>query len=92
MKILNLLLKYFLSTEQGQTLKPLLELFEKNDFDVAKTLKNFDINAILPLATSFLNQKETPTKKAEELKLTPIQTFASNDVVTQLNNYFASGE
>lgn len=91
MKILNLLLKYFLSTEQGQTLKPLLELFEKNDFDVNKTLKNFDINAILPLATSFLNQKEN-SAKVEEVKLTPIQTIASNDVVTQLNNYFASGE
>lgn len=92
MKIIQLLLKYFLSTEQGQTFKPILELLQKNDFDLNKLIKNFDISSMLPLLSTFLGNANTVKPEEKPPLLTPIKGVADKDIINSLNTYFASGE
>ena len=92
MKIIELILKYFLSTEQGQSFKPILELLQKNDFDLNKIIKNFDISSLLPLLSTFLGNPNSAKAEEKPPLLTPIKGVADKDIIDSLNTYFASGE
>jgi hypothetical protein len=89
MDIGKLLLSYFLSTEQGEKLKPIIDALAKNDFDITKTLKNTDIFTLLPAFATIFENKKAPTP-VESVELAPISNFASEQVVNSLNEYFSA--
>lgn len=91
MELLQFLLSFFNGSYNGE-LKPLIELIQKNDFDVKKILKNADVKTLAPLIKTFMERsaKKRPEKNSErsEHGLSPIAGFADKDIVFTLNKYF----
>ncbi len=97
MQILELLLSFFLNNPKLKGFAPLIELLSKNSFDVGKTLKNLNLDAIAPVIKAFMEnaqqsgQKETPAdfSVGESFGLNPIANLADKQIVYNLNKYFA---
>ena len=90
--ILQFLLNYFLTEYMDGELKPLLELFEKNDYDVKKVLKNVNPKDIMPLLSTFLKKGTSKTKAPESEVfggIEPIKNFADSEIVETLNCFFS---
>ena len=85
----KLLISYFLSTEQGAKIKPVLDLLAKNDFDIGKTLKNADLTTLLPIASYFFENKKVP-QQTKSVELAPINNIAPEIVINSLNDYFTA--
>lgn len=93
--ILQFLLNYFLTEYSGGELKPLLELFEKNDFDIKRVIQNINPKDIIPLISTFLKGGIGKNKAPESEVfggIEPIKNFADSEIVETLNYFFASND
>ncbi len=98
MEILKLLLSFFLKDDKLKPFSPIVELLSKNSFDIHKTLKNLNLDALAPIVKAFLEnasnvreQNKTPTdfSVGEVVGLNPIANIADKEIVYTLNKYFA---
>ncbi len=97
MEILKLLLSFFASDKTLESFSPLLQLLSNNSFDVVKTLKNLNLEAVAPLIKAFMErangfkQNETPTENSVggAVNLNPIANVADKQIIYTLNKYFA---
>ncbi len=91
--ILQFLLNFFLTEYKNGEFKPLYELLEQNSFDLKKCLQNANPETLAPIFKSFMQkfnkQKDTPTEFPCE-GVSPIKSFADNEIVSSLNEYFSS--
>ena len=93
--ILQFLLNYFLTEYGSGKFKPLLELFEKNDFDIKRVLQNINPKDIMPILSEFLKSgigKNNPPENEVFEGLEPIKNFADSEVVETLNYFFSSAD
>jgi hypothetical protein len=96
-KILELLTSLLSSSDKLKQFSPMLELLSKNNFDIASTLKNLNLDAIAPLIKVFMEnlgsskQNKTPAEfsTGEISHLNPIANLADKEIVYALNRYFA---
>ncbi len=98
LEILKSLLSIFLTDDKFKSFSPIVELLSKNSFDLHKTLKNLNLEAIAPIIKAFFSnmgvnngQNKTPTENSvgEVSGLNPIANVADKDIVYTLNKYFA---
>ncbi len=98
MEILKTLLSLFIGEKRLESFSPLIDLLSKNSFDLAKTLKNLNLDALAPIIKVFLEnfnsnpaQNKTPAEySAGEIShLNPIANIADKEIVYTLNKYFA---
>ncbi|MBQ3492889.1 MAG: hypothetical protein IJA88_02145 [Clostridia bacterium] len=91
MELLQILLSFLNGSYDGK-LKPIVDLVQKNNFDLKKILQNVDANTLAPLVKLFMEQsaKKHPenTSGQSEYGLSPIAGFADKDIVFTLNKYF----
>lgn len=85
----KLLISYFLSTEQGEKIKPIFETLAKNNFDLVKTLKNADLTTLLPLVSVLFDNKKVP-QPTTSVELAPIKNIANEQIINSLNDYFTT--
>ncbi len=91
--ILQFLLNYFLTEYANGELKPLFELFEKNEFDIKKVLKNVNPKDIMPIISTFFKNATHKTNAPESEffgGVEPIKNFADTEIVETLNYFFTS--
>ncbi len=98
MEILKTLLSFFIKEEKFKNFAPVLELLSKNDFDLAKTLKNLNLDAVAPIIRAFMEnfsganaQKNSPPdfSGGDVSHLNPIANLADKEIIYTLNKYFA---
>ena len=94
MDFLETILNLFFDEEKSRSIKHLLENLINNNFDFLSAIKSVDINALLPLLTSFFTTAEntsftknedTPDSKTE---IFDIEKISGKDLATRLNNAF----
>ncbi len=97
MEILQYLLSFFVKSLGGKALSPLLELLEKNSYNLGEALKHLTPEIIQPLAEVFMkniNNKKSPTENSvgnsNVSGLNPIANIADKEIVYTLNKYFYS--
>ncbi len=91
------LLSFLLKDEKIKSIAPILDLLQKNSFNLVETLKNLNLETVAPIIKSFMqnasnsNQKENPTdfSVGNFHGLNPIANIADKDIVYALNKYFA---
>jgi hypothetical protein len=92
MEILQNLLSLLSTNSNLGGFKPIVDLLEKNSFDLKKTLSSLDLSAVMPIITSFLssiNDKKSPTTASTAVGLDPIAFIADKEIVFTLNKYFS---
>ena len=92
MELLQYLLSFFIK-EYGKDFAPLIELLQKNGFDLKRTLKNANLETLAPIIKAFMEkaQKNSPENSGlSNYGLSPISAFADKDVVFVLNKYFGN--
>ena len=90
--ILEFLLNYFLTEYASGELKPIYELFKKNNFDIKSVLKNLNPKDIMPLINAFMKGKNSNNKAPENMVfggVEPIKSFADSEIVLALNSFFS---
>jgi hypothetical protein len=91
--ILQFLLNYFLTEYAGGELKPLYELFKKNNFDIKSILENLNPKDIMPLISTFIKAGNNKNNAPENIIFEgtdPIKNFADNEIVLALNSFLQS--
>lgn len=91
MEILQFLLSLLNENYSIGWAKPVLELLQKNSFDIKKTLSCLSPETIAPIVKEFLKtaNKKPPTEHVGGgYGLSPIAEIADKDVVYTLNKYF----
>ena len=92
MEILRFFLTFLLK-EYGGELKPVIDAFSQNNFDLKKVLNNLDVEKLAPIIKSFFEKgaKTRPTNVGRDYYgLTPISGIADKDIIYTLNKYFYS--
>ena len=89
MEILQLLLSFFLKDANIDKLKPIIELFSNNSFDLASIIKNLNPEIIKTLMELFPTiENPTTDVVGQEYGLTPIANVGDKEIVYTLNKYF----
>ena len=92
MEILQFLLSFLLESKYGEKLKPLINLFQNNSFDLKSVLNNINLEAIAPLLKEFMSTMNNngPTETVGPIDgLNPIANIADKDIVFALNKYLS---
>ena len=89
MEILQFLLSFLLDEYGAGALKPILDGFLDNSFDIKKTLSGIKAKDLLPILQDFLSgTKNTPSDNGRGYKTMPIESIADKSIVETLNKYF----
>ena len=91
MEILQFLLSFFLNEYGGGSLKPILELFKENSFDIKRVLQNLKPETVAPIIKDFMskNNNKSPTETVgHACGLNPIAKIADKEIVYTLNKFF----
>ena len=96
MEILQILSSLLNQNQSLDKLKPIIELLQKNSFNLKETLKNIDLQTIAPIisglmnSTDFKNQNPTDFSVGNTFGLNPIAPIADKEIVYSLNKFFYS--
>lgn len=90
MEILQFLLSEFLKNGGNDNLKPIIDLFKDNSFDLKKVLKNLSPELLAPVIKSFSGQNKSRAEARRDYGVTPISKIADKDIVYTLNKYLSS--
>lgn len=90
MEILQVLLSLLLNGKNFENFAPILNAFKENNFDLKKVLTNIDLKSLMPLLSSFLNdKKQSPSVNVGQgFGLSPIAKIADKEIIYSLNQYF----
>ncbi len=91
------LLSFLLKDEKIKIIAPIIELLQKNSFNLVEALKNVNLETLAPILRAFMQSdfktspKENPTdfSVGNISGLNPIANIADKDIVYALNKYFA---
>lgn len=89
MEILQFLLSFLIEEYGGKDFEPLLEILEKNNFDIKAIAKNVPPEQLAPALKVLLGKSKRHSEKPECPKLAPIKKFAGKEIFDCLNEYFS---
>ena len=94
MEILRFLLSFLLKEVGAESLAPILEKLQNNNFDLKKTLQGLNLQTLAPIVSALMEfsaNKNRPTENAERnYSLSPIAGIADKDIIYTLNKYFCA--
>ena len=92
MEILQFILNFLTSNLGNSKVSEIFNVLKQNDFDLAKTLKNVNMETLAPIINSFMNTENNKSHKESFISpcgLNPIAKIADKDIVYTLNRYFS---
>ena len=91
MEILQFILNFLANNLGNGQLSCIFDLLKQNDFDISKTIKNFNPDSLAPILNSFMNMQKNSHKEESysPCGLNPIAKIADKDIVYTLNKYFS---
>lgn len=91
MEILQFLLSNFFGSK-GEEFMPLIELLQKNNFDIKRCLSELKPEMLAPIVRTFMSMADKnngPTVNVGQNNgITPIAKIADKEIVYTLNKYF----